>query len=106
MENRMASPSGVAAQLTPHHLNRATLGRQLLLERADSAVVPAVEGLAGLQAQWSTSPYIALWSRLQGFRIEDLARALEERRVVKTTLMRVTLHLVSAREFSCYLAAT
>ena len=56
----------------------------------------AVEHLIGLQAQEPRDPYLALWSRLEGFRPEDLARLLEERRVVRIALMRSTIHLVSA----------
>src|SRR4030081_1322693 len=63
------------------------------------------ERLAGLQAQWPRSPYIALWSRLRTFKAEDLEKALIAGRVVKSNLMRVTLHLVSAAHFHLYRAA-
>jgi Winged helix DNA-binding domain len=43
--------------------------------------------------------YIGLWSRLDGFQRDDLTRALERRSVAQGTLMRVTIHLVSARDF-------
>ena len=85
--------------LTLRELNRALLARQLLLERARLPVVEAVERLGAIQGQWSPSPYIGLWSRLEGFERDELARAFEERRVVKATLMRITLHVVSARDF-------
>jgi uncharacterized protein YcaQ len=91
--------------LSLRQLNRWTLARQLLLERADLDPVTAIERLAGLQAQWPRSPYIALWSRLRDFRAADLEGALIEGRVVKSNLMRVTLHLVSAAEFHLYRAA-
>lgn len=68
--------------------------------------MPAIERLAGLQAQWSPSPYLALWTPLERFAIADLASALERRAVVKATLMRGTLHLVSAREYPAYVTAT
>lgn len=77
-------------------LNRATLARQLLLERADLPVLDAVEHLVGLQAQVPLDPYTALWSRLRGFDPASLARLLVDRRVVRTTVMRATIHLVSA----------
>src|SRR5690349_13936503 len=77
-------------------LNRATLGRQLLLRRSDLSVLQAVEHLVGLQAQVPSNPYIALWSRLAEFRPESLARLLEDRKVVRLPLMRATIHLVSA----------
>jgi hypothetical protein len=77
-------------------LNRATLARQLLLRRAEMPVLDAVEHLVGLQAQVPLNPYTGLWSRLAGFQPEQLARLLEDRRVVRTVLMRGTIHLVTA----------
>ena len=91
--------------LTLRELNRTTLLRQLLLARPRLRPGVAIERLAGLQAQWAPSPYVALWSRLEGFRREDLARALRRDAVVKATLMRATLHLVSARDYGAFAAA-
>ncbi len=92
--------------LSLRELNRALLARQFLLRRARLDVHTAIDRLAGIQAQWSPSPYVALWSRLERFAIDDLQRALEERTVVKATLMRLTLHLVTAREYPQYAVAT
>jgi hypothetical protein len=91
--------------LTLRELNRALLERQLLLERRRLGVQQAVERLCALQAQYSPSPYIALWSRLSGFRKQQLTRALEERKVVKSSLFRITLHLTSARDYPYFAAA-
>ena len=85
--------------LSQRELNRALLARQLLLERAALPVPRAVERLCALQAQYSPSPYIALWSRLEGFQRDAVTRALETRSVVKSTLFRVTLHILSAGDF-------
>ena len=85
-----------AETLSRRALNRATLARQLLLRRADLPVLGAVEHLVGLQAQVPLDPYTALWSRLDGFRPGALADLLVERRVVRTVVMRGTIHLVSA----------
>ena len=82
--------------LTDRALNRATLSRQLLLSRADLPVLEAVEHLVGLQAQIPLNPYTALWTRLEGFRPEALAGLLETRKVVRTAVMRSTIHLVTA----------
>jgi winged helix DNA-binding protein len=92
-------------ELSLRELNRALLARQLLLERRRLSVARAVERLCALQAQYSLSPYIALWSRVTGFRREQLTRALEEREVVKSTLFRITLHMTSARDYPYYAAA-
>jgi winged helix DNA-binding protein len=89
----------VERMLTAQELNRALLARQLLLERAELPLPRALERVAGIQAQYAPSSYIGLWSRLEGFEREDLTRALERRTVVQGTLMRVTIHLVSARDY-------
>ncbi len=91
--------------LSPRELNRALLARQLLLDRASLPVPRAIERVGALQAQWPPSPYIALWSRLEGFRREALVRAIERRQVVRATLMRTTLHHVSARDYLAYAGA-
>ncbi len=88
--------------LTLRELNRATLARQLLLQRAPLTVAGALERTAAIQAQWPPSPYIGLWTRLEGFRPADLTRAIKRRSVVKATLMRTTLHLVTARDYLTY----
>ena len=87
-------------------LNRWTLARQLLLERADLDAVTAIERLAGMQAQYSPSPYIGLWSRIRDFKRADLEAALAAHLVYKATLMRGTLHLVSARQFDLFRLAS
>src|SRR5687767_748035 len=71
----------------------------MLLARASISVPEAIEQLVGLQAQQAAPPYIGLWTRLQNFRRDDLARLIEERKVVKATLMRSTLHLVTADDY-------
>jgi DNA glycosylase AlkZ-like len=86
----------VAEVLSLRALNRATLARQLLLRRSDVPVLDAVAHLVGLQAQEPLDPYTGLWSRLDGFRPEELAELLLARRVVRIVAMRATLHLVTA----------
>ncbi len=92
--------------LSLRELNRALLARQMLLAREKVPVVDAVERLAGLQAQWAPSPYVALWSRVAGFERDALTRTIDRGQLVKATLMRATLHLVSAREYAAYSLAT
>ncbi|HEU4528254.1 MAG TPA: winged helix DNA-binding domain-containing protein [Actinomycetota bacterium] len=90
----MASPR----VLSKRALNRALLARQLLLRRRRIPVLEAVERLVALQSQVPRDPYVALWSRVEPFRPETLSDALEERRAVRMTLLRGTLHLVTARD--------
>ncbi|MFD6663920.1 winged helix DNA-binding domain-containing protein [Micromonospora chalcea] len=77
-------------------LNRATLARQLLLDRADLPVTDAVAHLCGLQAQEPQEPYVGLWSRLRAFDPAVLSDLLVRRRLVRTHLMRRTVHLLAA----------
>jgi hypothetical protein len=91
--------------LTLRELNRATLARQLLLERRRLSPLAVIERLAGMQAQWSPAPYVGLWSRVEGFRAETLERAVRRGDVLKPTVMRGTLHLVTARDYPLFFAA-
>ncbi len=91
--------------LTLRELNRATLARQLLLERKRIGALAAFERLAGLQAQWPASPYIGLWARLAGFERDTLERAIRARQVLKPTVTRGTLHLITARDYPVFWAA-
>jgi DNA glycosylase AlkZ-like len=84
--------------LSARALNRATLARQLLLERADWPILDAVHHLVGLQAQVPANPYLALWSRIAGFDADNLGELLVDRKVVRTTVMRATIHLVTAED--------
>lgn len=85
-------------------LNRALLARQGLLDRLDAPLVEAVEAVGALQAQHWPAPPVALWSRVRGFAPEQLYDALERGDLVVGTLLRNTLHLVTAREHSAYAA--
>jgi hypothetical protein len=80
-------------------LNRATLARQMLLERAQLPVPAAIERLVGLQAQLASAPYVGLWTRLRDFKRADLADEIEQRKVVKATFIRATLHLCTAEDY-------
>jgi hypothetical protein len=87
-------------------LNRATLARQHLIQRAGDSVPAVIGRLAGLQAQAADPPYVALWSRRRSQTIASLEKALAARTVVKATLMRTTLHLVAATDYAALDVAT
>lgn len=85
--------------LTWRQLNRATLARQMLLKREATKPLLAVERLVALQAQWPRPPFVGLWSRVKGFARSDLASLLEGRQAVRATLLRGTLHVLSAKDY-------
>ncbi|HXG76247.1 MAG TPA: winged helix DNA-binding domain-containing protein [Gaiellaceae bacterium] len=91
--------------LTLRELNRATLARQLLLERRRLAPARVVEHLVGMQAQWPSAPYVGIWTRTAGFRREALERLLRRGDLLKATVMRQTLHLVTRRDYGLLRAA-
>lgn len=80
-------------------INRATLARQLLIDRHPITPYAAVGALAGLNAQVADHPYLGLWARIEDFRVEQLAELLHTRQVVRSCLMRYTQHLVTADDF-------
>ena len=85
--------------LTQRQLNRALLERQMLLERSDQTLENVVERMGGIQMQYAPAGYIGLWSRMRDFARPMLTRALEERRLVQATMMRATIHTVSAADY-------
>jgi hypothetical protein len=99
VEASRAAARSRSSALTLADLNRTLLARQLLLERRAMPLVRALEAVAGLQAQDPVAPLVGLQSRLDGFDPADLTRALHRRSVVRGTLMRGTVHLVSARDY-------
>jgi hypothetical protein len=88
------------AAVTARQLNRATLNRQLLLERQPIGPSEAVRRMLAIQAQEAASVYIALWSRVAAFDPAALDAALASSELVKASLMRVTLHVVHAEDYA------
>jgi hypothetical protein len=88
----------VTELLTRAHLNRTLLARQHLLERRQGPALDVINHLVGLQAQNAWSPYVGLWSRVAGFRTDELADAFWDRRVARIAVMRGTIHLVTAAD--------
>jgi Winged helix DNA-binding domain len=91
--------------LSLRELNRATLARQLLLDRKRLSPKAVIERLVGMQAQWPPAPYIGIWTRTTGFRRRALERELGRGAVVKATVIRQTLHLLTVRDYGLLRAA-
>ena len=91
--------------LSQRELGRATLARQLLLERKRLSTTAVIERLVGMQAQWPSAPYVGIWTRTTSFRRGSLERELAKGSVLKANLMRQTLHLVTQRDYALLRAA-
>jgi hypothetical protein len=91
--------------LTLRELNRATLARQLLLERKRLAPAKVIEHLVGMQAQSPRAPYVGIWTRTTSFRRDSLEKLIVGGDVVRARVMRQTLHLVTRRDYGLIRAA-
>jgi hypothetical protein len=92
--------------LTTGQLNRALLARQQLLSRSSASIPTVLERMGGLQAQYAPAIYIGLWSRMAGLERAQVTAALERRLIVQGTMMRSTIHAVSAKDYWPLMVAT
>ena len=93
-------------RITARGLNRATLGRQMLLQREPLGVDDAARRVVALQAQFPASPYVALWNRLDGFDPADLDAAFAGGTIVKSNSVRITLHATHVDNYQPFREAT
>ena len=98
--------AGAIRTLTERELNRALLARQHLLARSTASLPAMLESVGGLQMQYAPSGYVGCWSRLEGVTRARVTRALERRQIVQATLLRSTIHLVSAADYPVLFTAT
>jgi len=95
----MSANASMDEGLDHQQLNRCTLSRQMLLQRERIPIPDVISRVVGLQAQEPVSPYVGLWNRVAEFEPGQLTRELEQSAVVKATLMRITLHIVSVSDY-------
>ncbi|WP_067846371.1 winged helix DNA-binding domain-containing protein [Nocardia lijiangensis] len=86
-------------ELSLRELNRTLLLRQKLAERVDLTPFELVRHLVAVQGQEPNWPYIGLWTRLAEFRHDDLAALLRDRKLVRSTMIRRTVHLADSADF-------
>lgn len=86
-------------KLSRRELNRTLLVRQMLVERVELTPFELVRHLVAVQGQEPNWPYVGLWARLHGFRYDDLAVLLRDRKLVRSTMIRRTVHLADAHDF-------
>lgn len=93
-------------KISARSLNRSMLGRQLLLQRESLGVTTAMRRVVALQAQQPASPYLALWNRIIDFDPVDLDAAFVDGSIVKSNMVRMTLHAVHVDDYQAFREAT
>jgi uncharacterized protein YcaQ len=99
----LASRKGSISSL---EIARFRLARHHLLKATSSEVVTVARDVCGIQAQVMSAAYLQFWARSHGITRADIESALwQKRSLVKTSLMRQTIHMVPADVFPMYIAA-
>ena len=82
------------------------LRRHHLLDDPAGDAVTICRDMCGVQAQVMSAAYLQLWTRNHAITRAEIGNALwKSRTLVKTSLMRQTLHLIPSDEFSLYIAS-
>ncbi|GGL32905.1 winged helix DNA-binding domain-containing protein [Planomonospora parontospora] len=97
---RRNPPEGGPLIISRRVLNRTLLDRQFLLARTSRAPLDVLRHLVAVQGQEPNWPYVGLWTRIDGFRHEQLEALIHDRAVVRSTAIRRTVHLVCAHDFA------
>ena len=81
-----------------------TLSRHHLLERAPcSQALEVVDNILGLNAQGSLNVQLSLWNRVDDLNTEFITQSLYgDRSLVKTWVMRDTVHVITTRRLPLY----
>jgi len=94
---RVTAVQAAAFRLQRHHLSAGP---------TNASIVDVVRDSAGIQAQVQSAAEMAIWTRRRETRREDVRRALwDTRELVKTSAMRLTLHLIPAADLAVYIEA-
>jgi uncharacterized protein YcaQ len=94
-------------EIDPETAARFTLERQHLIERAPPVeTITVIDDILGLNAQGALNFQLSLWNRVSQLSHDFLPQALfEERSLVRSWLMRDTVHIIPASRLALYRAA-
>ncbi len=94
------------AQIRTEDVARFRLRHHHLLDEPPADPVTICRDMCGVQAQVMSAAYLQLWTRNHSITRSQIEDALwKTRTLVKTSLMRQTLHLIPTEEFPLYIAA-
>jgi hypothetical protein len=103
---RSTSKTSNDVPFSAEQIHAFRLRRHHLLDASGKDLVTICRDVCGVQAQIMSAAQLQLWARNHAIAPEMVNDALwKTRSLVKTSLMRQTLHLVPADEFSLYIAA-